>query len=83
MLPNSILNYVLCVPCPRLESTLQYEVEMLPNSILSYCGPAVLELRDHDLIIWKADWDEVVRWKLNRLRSLKAKKNNLTILAGR
>ena len=57
---------------------------MLPNSILSYRGAAVLELRDHDLIIWKGDnWDEVVRWKLNRLRSFKAKKNNLTILAGR
>lgn len=56
---------------------------MLPNSILNYRGAAVLELRDHDLVIWKDNWDEVVRWKLNRLRSFKAKKNTLTILAGR
>lgn len=66
------------------EDTLQYEVEMMPSPLLPYHGPCVLELREHDLIIWKSDtWDEVVRWKLNHLRSFKAKKFKLTITAGK
>lgn len=66
------------------ESTLQYEVDMLPNSILGHHGPSVLELRDHDLIVWKSEtWDEIVRWQLNHLRSFKAKKYKLTIVAGK
>ena len=66
------------------EGTLQYEVDMMASSLVSYHGPAVLELRDHDLIIWRSEnWDEVLRWKLNHLRSFKAKKHNLTIVAGK
>ena len=57
---------------------------MEPSVLVSHHGPSVLELRDHDLIVWKSDtWDEVVRWKLNHLRSFKAKKYKLTIVAGK
>ena len=57
---------------------------MLPNPVVGYQGPSVLELRDHDLIVWQSEtWDEVLRWKLNHLRSFKAKKHHLTIIAGK
>jgi hypothetical protein len=59
-------------------------VELEPTPLVGYHGTAVLELRDHDLIVWKGEtWDEVVRWKLNHLRSFKAKKHKLTIVAGK
>lgn len=67
-----------------LESTLQYEVTMMPTKLLAHSGPSILELRDHDLIVWKADtWDEMVRWQLNHLRSFKAKKHDLIIVSGK
>lgn len=63
---------------------MQYEVELEASPHLDYDGLAVLELRDHDLIAWKGEtWDEIVRWKLNHLRSFKAKKHKLTIVAGK
>ena len=66
------------------ESVLQYDVDLQETDHLSFHGPAILELRDGELIVYRKDSrSEIVRWRLSHIRSFKAKKRLLTIYSGR
>ena len=66
------------------EAVLQYDVELQESELLTFQGPAILELRDGELIVNRKDsHTEIVKWRLSHIRSFKAKKRLLTIFSGR
>jgi len=63
---------------------LKYDVDLLPNGILSHEGPSVLEISHYELVVWNRPLTrEIVRWKLNHLRSFRAKNKLLTVVSGK
>lgn len=77
------LLHGLCC-CLSAEPVLRYEVDLLESERLSYYGSCLLEVRDGSLVLLSAaEREEVVKWRLAHIRSFKAKKNILTITAGR
>lgn len=70
--------------CSFSEPVLRYEVELLECERLAYFGSCLMEVRDGCLVLLSAaEREEVVKWRLAHIRSFKAKKNILTITAGR
>lgn len=66
------------------DGVLKYDVDLQETEHLPYKGPAILELREGELILSKLDGhSEIVRWRLSHIRSFKAKKRLLTIYSGR
>ena len=71
-------------PHTLTEEVLHYDVDLKPTPHLDYSGPCCLELRGDNLVVWTNDMGtQVARWKLAHIRSFKAKKNLLSIFAGR
>ena len=80
---NSFVQFTY-LPLYFAEGSLQYEVDLQESELLTYQGPAILELIDGELIVNRKDnHSEIVKWRLSHIRSFKAKKRLLTIFSGR